>query len=101
MRSLGITSVWKPIIALAAFAPYTVLAAIDTAETSRIEVILYGLIGFFGAAAVLVFVGGFTLYAVRFGTERRKEGLEYMIWSVSLILAVLFLIGIVRFFYGV
>lgn len=83
-------------------APLAVFAAIDAGQNvSRIEVILYALIGFFGAAAAVVFISGLILYLVRFGTERRKEGITYMIWSVSLILAVLSLIGILRFFYGV
>lgn len=55
---------------------------------------LYGTIGFFGALAVLAFGSGFVLYLVRIGTDQRVEGIDIMIWGVTILFVVIILIGI-------
>lgn len=64
------------------------------------ELILHGLIGFFGAASVGVFGWGFSVYITRLGTERREEGIEIMEWGVSILVVVLLLIGVLRYVQG-
>jgi|GEM_PF-1641237 len=70
-------------------------AALSTSE--RLVYLMYGLIGFFGALAVLVFVWGFVMYLVRLGTVQRDDGIKIMEWGVGLVLTVLVLVGIFRF----
>lgn len=64
-------------------------------------VILYGLIGAFGAVAVIVGMWGFTVYITRLGTERRvetrDEGLEIMEWAVVIMVVVVLLAGLLRY----
>jgi hypothetical protein len=57
--------------------------------------LLYGAIGFFGAAAVLLFGAGFILYIVRMGTDHRVEGIDYMIQATYILFVVLILVAIV------
>lgn len=74
------------------------LAFAQAGSTSETVVfLLYGLIGLFGAASVIVFLWGFILYLVRIGTERREEGIHIMEWAVGLIITVIVLIGILRY----
>ncbi len=62
--------------------------------------LLYGLIGFFGAASVVAFIAGLIVYLVRFGLEHREEGIHIMEWGVSILVVVIFLIAILRFWQG-
>lgn len=67
-------------------------------------IILHGLIGSFGAAAIGVFGWGFVIYITRLGTERnnqsRDEGLTIMTWATVILVVVMFLIGILRYLEG-
>lgn len=69
-------------------------------ELSTAELILYGLVGSFGAASVIVFVWGFITYITRLGTERsketREEGIHLMEWAVTILVVVVLLSGILR-----
>ena len=64
-------------------------------------VILYGLIGAFGALALIIGVWGFNVYITRLGTERRLEsrddGLEIMEWAVVIMVVVVLLAGLLRY----
>ena len=64
-------------------------------------VILYGLVGAFGAVAVMVGLWGFNVYITRLGTERRvesrDEGLEIMEWAVVMMVVVVLLAGLLRY----
>ncbi|HWO07125.1 MAG TPA: hypothetical protein VNM40_00920 [Candidatus Paceibacterota bacterium] len=66
--------------------------------TDQMEVLLYALIGIFGALSVIVFLWGFVVYLARLGTERRVLGIRIMEWGVALILTAIALIGVLRFF---
>jgi hypothetical protein len=66
-------------------------------ETSTIVIALYGLIGATGALSLLVYAWGFATYISRLGTVRREEGIETMRLSVGLAIAMIVLIGILRF----
>lgn len=64
-------------------------------------VILYGLVGSFGAVAVIVGLWGFSVYITRLGTERRvesrDEGLDIMEWAVVIMVVVVLLAGLLRY----
>ncbi len=64
-------------------------------------VILYGLVGAFGALAILVGLWGFNVYITRLGTERRVEsrddGLELMQWAVVMMVVVVLLAGLLQY----
>lgn len=64
-------------------------------------IILHGLIGAFGAIAVIVMAWGFVVYITRLGTERRlesrDEGLEIMQWAVVIMVVVVLLAGLLRY----
>jgi len=75
------------------------LPSVAYAEQSATEtavLILYALIGFSGALAVTLFIGGLIIYFTRFGTPRRKLGIDFMIWAVAVMVAVVILIAILR-----
>ena len=57
---------------------------------------LDGAIGAFGAFAIVIFTGGFTLYIVRLGTERRQAGIDLMRWGISTLFVVVIMIYIAR-----
>ena len=61
-----------------------------------LSIFLYGVIGFFGAVSILAFVGGFVLYIIRLGTDRRREGLIIMEWGVTMLFVVVILIFILN-----
>ena len=76
---------------------FPVMACAQTSTSENVVFLLYGLIGLFGAASVVVFLWGFILYLVRIGTERREDGIHIMEWSISLIITVIILIGLLRY----
>ncbi len=64
-------------------------------------IIVYGLVGAFGAIAIMVGLWGFNVYITRLGTERRvesrDEGLEIMQWAVVIMVVVVLLAGLLRY----
>ncbi len=74
--------------------PFFANALSMTEIRGTISPFLYGLIGFFGAVAVLIFGSGLVLYLVRIGTDHRVEGIDIMIWGVTILFVVIILIGL-------
>lgn len=58
---------------------------------------IYAFIGVVGAFSLLVFSYGFGIYVARLGTERRIEGIRTMQKGVSIMIATVLLVGLVRF----
>lgn len=65
-------------------------------EGALFVTVMYGLIGFTGAASIVVFVWGFVTYIARIGTVRREDGIDIMEWSVGLAITAIVLIGLLR-----
>ncbi len=55
-------------------------------ETLRL--ILYGIVGFFGALSLALMIGGYGMYLARAGLEGRAEGIRLMEWGISIIFVV-------------
>lgn len=60
--------------------------------------LFYALVGFTGAISFVLFAWGLGLYLSRMGTERREDGLTRMREGVSVMLASIVLIWLLRFF---
>lgn len=74
----------------ALFAP-TFAQALSFRETmDSLTLLLYGAVGLFGGAAVLLLAIGYGIYLVRMGIEGRASGIRFMEWAV----AVLFIVTI-------
>ncbi len=76
------------------FTPFVVFA--QEGGTPSFQVILFALIGFFGAISIIVFVTGLIVYLTRLGTERREKGIEIMEWGVSVMVVVILCAGMLR-----
>ena len=88
------------LIILAMLLPLTASAQDVSSDGITPEMILYALIGAFGAASVVVFIGGLIVYLTRLGTERREEGIHIMEWGASILLVVFLCIGILHWLTG-
>lgn len=73
--------------ALTLFTPAVTFAAVGLRET--VTLFLYATVGFFGAAALLLFSAGLLIYMVRLGTVHREDGVEIMAWGVSVMFIVM------------
>lgn len=83
------------VIAIGVFVFPTIADAFSMMEVREtISPFLYGLIGFFGALAFVTFGGGMAVYLVRMGLDNRVEGIDIMIWGVTIFFIVLVLIVI-------
>ncbi|OGG60815.1 hypothetical protein A2765_01765 [Candidatus Kaiserbacteria bacterium RIFCSPHIGHO2_01_FULL_56_24] len=89
---------FAPIIAL--LAPMAAAAQESGSATGSLILGLYGVVGFFGAASVVVFIGGLIVYLIRLGTERREEGIKIMEWGFSILVVVVLCIGLLRWLQG-
>ena len=56
--------------------------------------------GLMVVAAFLTFAGGFIQYLVVLGTEKRKEGLSYMMWGVNILFVLVVMLGIINILQG-
>ncbi|MBI5456194.1 hypothetical protein HY969_00460 [Candidatus Kaiserbacteria bacterium] len=77
-----------------------VLPGIAGALTMReayesVSPLLYGAIGFFGAAAVLALGGGLIIYFSRMALDNRVEGIDVMIKAVQILFVVVILVAVV------
>lgn len=82
-------------IALCVLLAPSVSDALNMADIREaVSPFLYGMIGFFGAAAFITFGGGMTIYLVRMALDNRVEGIDVMIWGCTIFFIVLVLIGI-------
>ncbi|MEK7509403.1 MAG: hypothetical protein AAB605_01685 [Patescibacteria group bacterium] len=72
------------------------IAFAQQSATETAALILYALIGFSGALAFTLFIGGLIVYFTRFATQRRKVGIDMMVWAVAVMIAVIILIAILR-----
>lgn len=73
---------------LAAMFPHIASAQTLSEIRNFISLVLYASVGFFGGLAALLFIGGFVIYMVRLGTEHRSEGIDYMIWGITIMFVV-------------
>jgi hypothetical protein len=64
-------------------------------ETLRL--ILFGVVGFFGAVSIGLIIGGFATYVARAGLEGRVEGIRVMEWGVSVMFVVMLVAIGIRF----
>ena len=64
-------------------------------ETLRL--ILYGIVGFFGAVSLALLIGGYGMYLARAGLEGRAEGIRLMEWGVSVMFVVMLVSVGIRF----
>jgi hypothetical protein len=62
-----------------------------------LKLILYGVIGFFGATSIGLMLGGYTVYLARMGLEGRAEGIRYMEWGISVMFVVMLAALLIRF----
>jgi hypothetical protein len=58
--------------------------------------ILYGSIGFFGAAALFLIGVGYVVYFLLMGLESRAQGVRMMEWAVAIMFVVSILAFILR-----
>jgi len=61
------------------------------------KLILYGVVGFFGAASIGLMVVGYIIYMARMGLEGRAEGIGYMEWGVTVMFVVMLVAILIRF----
>lgn len=88
---------FMPVLML--FLPF--VAAAQESESAGTAILgLYGVVGFFGAASLIVFIGGLIIYLARLGTERREAGIEIMEWGFSILVVVILCIGLLRWLQG-
>lgn len=73
-----------------------VLWLIATNVPAATSLLLLG-IGIGGAASLLMFAWGFSVYIARLGNENRAEGIHLMAWGVTILFGVIVLGGILRF----
>lgn len=55
-------------------------------------------IGLFLAVSIVMFVGAFIVYLVRYGTAHREEMFEYMHWSIAILFVISVLLALIHFF---
>lgn len=85
---------------LTIFVPLIASAQAIGEELSTLTIILYGVVGVFGAVSVIVFAVGLATYFTRLGTERREEGIHTMEKGFSIMAVVIFTIVILRYLVG-
>ncbi len=69
----------------------------DTSDAgSSLTLALRAGIGFFGAISIIVFIVGLGTYLTRLGTERREEGITTMEQSLTILIIVVIVTGILR-----
>jgi len=61
------------------------------------KLILYGVVGFFGAVSIGLMLGGYIVYLARMGLEGRAEGIGYMEWGVTVMFVVMLSALLIRF----
>lgn len=59
--------------------------------------ILYGVVGFFGAVSIGLLLGGYVVYLARMGLEGRADGIRLMEWGVSVLFVVMLVAIGIRF----
>lgn len=62
-----------------------------------IVLFLYAIVGFFGALSIGLFIAGYSIYLVRMGLDGRSLGIEFMVWSVTVMFVVLLCAVAIRF----
>ncbi len=59
--------------------------------------ILYGIVGFFGAVSLSLMLGGYGMYVARTGLEDRADGVHLMEWGVTILFVVMLVSLGIRF----
>ena len=78
-----------------------VLPGVALAQTASLFLGFFNICaGLMVVAAFLVFIGGFLRYLVVLGTDHRKEGLNYMVWGVTILFVLVVLLAIVNMLQG-
>lgn len=80
--------------------PVAAAAQESGSATGSLILGLYGVVGFFGAASIVVFIGGLIVYLIRLGTERREQGIKIMEWGFSILVVVVLCAGLLRWLQG-
>jgi hypothetical protein len=61
----------------------------DMSMLETLRLILFGVVGFFGALSIGLMIGGYTTYIARAGLEGRVAGIRVMEWGVSVMFVVM------------
>ncbi len=70
------------------------VAVAQTDDSITLVMFLHGMIGFFGALSLVVFVAGFLIYITRLGTERREDGIKVMEKGFTIMMVVILCVAV-------
>lgn len=85
-------SVVPAVFALVLFAPQLALAQTISQMIGLFNI----LVGLMLVSAFLAMCGGFIVYLVRMGNNNRDEGLNYMMWGVTILFVLIILLAVVQ-----
>ncbi|OGG70570.1 hypothetical protein A3F27_02950 [Candidatus Kaiserbacteria bacterium RIFCSPHIGHO2_12_FULL_53_13] len=92
--SYGIIRKEWALVAIVALAPNLAFAQSVLRTLGYLDIF----IGLFLAVSIVMFVGAFIVYFVRYGTMHREEMFKYMQWSISILFVLSVLLALIRFF---